>query len=196
MITIVRSMSIDTAHVEDVVSDIMLRLYERDVLAMFDPEKEFIHDGRVCRANFKSFLYSIVQCYARGQRDRIRRQRQWELNTLDDLSTDLTFFGHAVANIDDASLDTLSEQRLIETIRDHLKTVPRRSAYDQCDVLALFDEVIDQIHQYDNWDIQLLCDHFGISHSAMYSRLWWLKVNVAEALGYPEPVRPTRGRRS
>lgn len=198
VVGVVRRAGIERTHAEDVASEILLRFYERGFLAKFDPSLVFRYKGEDRPARFRSFLTKFVLVYSRGHYDKQRRIAERELLLCDvpvgdrEMTSWVEMFGGALDGVDVDVLHALEEQDLVRQLRNHICGVPRRSAYDTCDLVALFDEVIRQIHTTGEFKVAALREHFGVSSTAMHSWMWWLRVNLAQALDRPAPLRRPR----
>lgn len=203
VVTLVRRNGIEENRKEDVACDILLRFYERDFLAKFDPTLVFHYDGQDRPARFKSFLTKFVLTYVRGYRDKHARLAARELlicdmpigvsrNTGDTLATWVEVFGDPTPGAEADVVDALDEADLVAELRAHIATVPRRSKYDTCDLVVLFDAVIEQIRADGAWNVAELRARFGVSSTAMHSWMWWLRANLAAALGRPVPAKRPR----
>jgi len=198
VVTLVRRMGIEESRKEDVASEILLRFMERDFLAEFDPTMVFHYDGQDRPARFKSFLTKFVLIYVRGHKDKQQRQSGRELLICDrpiGANADATWidvFGDAVDGADADVLAVLDEQALVDQLRDYVAAVPRRSQFDTCDLVKLFDAVVAQVREEGAWNVTELRRQFGISSTAMHSWLWWLRTNLAHALGRPVPAKRPR----
>jgi DNA-directed RNA polymerase specialized sigma24 family protein len=203
VVALVRRLGIDDSRKEDVASEILLRFLERDFLNKFDPTLVFHYDGEDRPAKFKSFLTKFVMVYVRGHWD-----RQHRLNTRELLMCDrpvgkddntvawVEVFGGNDPAAEDDVIDILDEQDLVDEMRAYILRVPRRSRYDSCDLVALFDEVIRHIRETGTWNVVELREHFGVSATAMHSWMWWLRANLADALGRPVPPKRPRTKRT
>lgn len=211
VVNLVNRMGIKDSLKEDVASEILTRFYERDFLAQFDPTLVFIYAGEERPARFKSFLSKFVLAYVRGHYDKQQRQSQREVLICDlPISADgaeskgstaaglrwVEVFGEVEPSHEDDVLDQLEEEALVQGLRAYLATVPRRSKYDNCDLVMLFDEVMLQIRVYGEPNIAQLKDIFHVSSTAMHTWMWWLKENLAEATGRPVPAKRPRTTRT
>lgn len=195
VVSLVRRMGIDEDRKEDVASSILLRFYERDFLAKFDPSLVFSYNGEKRPARFKSFLSKFVIIYVRSHREKQINRARRELLICDspiDDSSWLDFFGGRVQGPEDDVIEMLSEQELVADLRRHLTTIPRRSVHDMCDLPAVFDVLVEQIREYGRYDVAQLKVHFGVSATSMHSWLWWLRANLAEYLRRPLPAKRPR----
>lgn len=197
VVTIVRRMGIWPVHAEDVACEILLRFYERDFLSKFDPTMVFEYEGQERPARFKSFLTKFVMTYVRGHYDKQQRRADREVLLCDrpignGTDTWINLFGDTVDAVDADVIEALSENELVTRLREYIKTVPRRSKYDTCDLVALFDAVVKQIHTDGKYNITALRGVFGISSTAMHSWMWWLRANIATALDRPVPAKRFR----
>jgi len=162
---------------EDVASEILLRFYERDFLNEFNPELSFEVNGRIVKARFKSFLSAFVVNYVRSHRDRQNLRVKREPLIVDAPATTLIDIDHYE---DDYS--SLYEEELVVKIREYLRTVPRKSRQDQCDLLALFDAVVKQVRMNGKYSVKELQAQFGVSPTAIHTWLGWMRLNIAKAL--------------
>lgn len=193
VVGLVHKMGIDVQRKEDVASEILLRFYERDFLHRFDPSLVFSYNGEPRPARFKSFLNAFVMAYVRNHRDRQNRLRRRELlicnmPVVEGGATWIEVFG----DIESDDYSYLDEEELVNTLREYLRLVPRRSSVDRCDLLKLFDAVLAQVRLEGKCSVEYLQEQFGISSTAVHSWLGWLRVNVAEALGMPLPEKRIR----
>jgi len=198
VITLVKKVGIDPQHAEDVASEIMLRFMERDFLKEFDPTLTFVYQGEIRPARFKSFLSRFVLIYARGHRDKQLRQMTRELLLVDspqiEDGTSWMDGYQTVPGADEDVLGRLAEGERIAEVRAYLSTIPKRSRFDTCDLIKLFEQVLIQLREkgYEKPNVSELQRHFAISSTAAHSWLWWLRSNIATALGRPLPAKRVR----
>jgi DNA-directed RNA polymerase specialized sigma24 family protein len=184
---------------EDVASEILLRLYERNFLEEFDPTLTFRYQGEDRPARFKSFLTRSVLKYVRGHYDKQKRYRTRELLLCDLLLNEedrqdarwVEVFGGSVEFEDDV-LNALAADEWAADLRKYLEQVPRRSKVDQCDLPRLWDKVVDQIRRTGEINVHELCAAFNISIGAMYTWLHRMRCHLAAALDLPAPQRRPR----
>ena len=171
---------------EDVASEILLRFYERDFLNEFNPELTFEVKGKVVRARFKSFLSAFVVNYVRSHRDRQNLRMRREPLIIDGplLGSESSFGspGHLAIEPHEDDYSALYEEELVVKLREYLKVVPRKSRQDQCDLLKLFDAVVEQVRKNGKYSVKELQVIFGVSPTAIHSWLGWLRQNITEAL--------------
>ncbi len=202
MIALIRRAGIDPQQAEDVASDILLRFMERDSLNDFDPTMSFEFDGKTRPARFKSYLSKCVITYARGHRDRLQRLANREPLIIDrpraddDDSSVLDDDQATVPGPEDIVLAAMGEQVLIAQIRAYLSTIPRRSRFDACDLVALFDAVVEQVHRTGTCNAAELRLRFQVSPTAMHTWLNWLRTNIALFLKRPALTPRPRAARS
>lgn len=167
---------------EDVASEILLRFYERDFLNEFNPNLTFEVNGRLVRARFKSFLSAFVVNYVRSHRDRQNLRAKREPLVIDQaVYPDGFIYAGAESGYED-DYSALYEEELVLKIRDYLKTVPRKSRQDQCDLIALFDTVVQQVRTNGKYSVKELQAKFGVSPTAIHTWLGWMRLNIAKAL--------------
>jgi hypothetical protein len=166
---------------EDVAMNIMTSLVERDVAGMFDPDMKFHHDGKDIQARFRTFLASQVQVYAKGQRDRLGRQRKHETAVLDaPLSED---GGVTVADLFSGAEDDLSGLDAAEWVRQarsFLAAVPKRSDRDACDLVRLFDELVAQALMTGSVQVPETAAQLGVSKAVTRRWMTWLRQNLRQ----------------
>lgn len=202
VVRLVHKHGIDDNHKEDVASEILTRFFERGFLEKFDPTLTFTYKGEERPARFRSFLSKFVLRYVRGHCDKQRRlaSREWQIC---DMLLDSDYVGGAgVSWVDkygepepspeEGVLDAVMEIDLVRGLSAYLAQVPRRSAYDNCDLVALFDAIVDQVRDRGEYDIYQLSQRFGVSYTAMHTWVWWLKENLAAATGRPVPAKRAR----
>lgn len=202
VVALVRKNGIDESRKEDVASEILLRFMERGFLDKFDPDLKFEYEGRVRPARFKTFLSYFVIYYVRGHRDRQHRLANKEMLVLDRSAAgsqdphsafnEMFIVESTIASHEDDVLDLLHGETLVADIRTYLKTVPPRCKYDQCDLVELFDAVVEQIRTKEDVVVRELRERFGVSATGMNGWMWWLRANIAEYLGIPLPAKRTR----
>lgn len=185
---------------EDVASEILARFFERGFLEKFDPALVFSYAGQPRPARFKSFLSKFVLTYVRGHYDKQKRLRTREIMLCDHVMSGfygigvrwVDVYGEAHPDHQDEVLEGWMERQLVVGLRNFLADVPRKSVYDRCDLVALFDAVMVQVRDKGEYDITELKEIFGVSSTAMHTWVWWLKQNIAEALGHPVPAKRPR----
>lgn len=201
VVILVRRLGIWPGQAEDVASEILLRFYERDFLAKFDPSLVFEYEGQQRPARFKSFLTKFVMTYVRGHYDKQTRRADREVLLCDQPVGNransnsqpwIDVFGDTTPGIDTDVIEALTEEELVGKLRAYIQGVPRRSQFDTCDLVRLFDEVVKQIHTHGKFNITALRATFGISSTAMHSWMWWLRTNLAAALDRPVPPKRFR----
>lgn len=168
---------------EDVASEILLRFYERDFLNEFDPSLTFEVNGKIVKARFKSFLSAFVVNYVRSHRDRQNLRAKREPLLVDAAARDdsqVSPSWQIVPYEDDYS--SLYEEELVDSLRAYLRTVPKKSRQDQCDLPKLFDAVVEQIRTNGKYSVKELQAIFGVSPTAIHSWLAWLRLNISKAL--------------
>jgi DNA-directed RNA polymerase specialized sigma24 family protein len=177
---------------EDVASEILLRFYERDFLNEFNPNLSFEVNGKTVKARFKSFLSAFVVNYVRSHRDRqnLRIKREPLImdapllshNDMVNNTIESTVPLIQAKNIYEDDYSDLYEEEMVARIRNYLKTVPRKSRQDQCDLLALFDTVVHQVRMNGKYSVKELQAKFGVSPTAIHTWLGWMRLNIAKAL--------------
>ncbi len=192
-------------HADDAVSDIMLSLFARDHLAKYDPEHRTAHGDQLVRTRFTSWLYSNVEKYCRGFRDKARKRRErevlWHQEPGDEYLPRARAGGHhvtepgyheTVAPPDDDVLDRVDFEIYGHGNATYTAAQPRRSSSDLLDPLAVFYALKQPILTTGERDIGALRDHFGVSTTAMHTFMWWLRGLVADYYGDTLPAKRPR----
>lgn len=195
VVGLVRRIGVDAQYVEDVAADILLTLMERDILAEFDENVCFLYNGQIRPARFKSFLTRQVMLYARGLRDKQHRRNSRELQVFDDVPLDGSTWLDDLVLVDgheERVCDEVAGTTLTAEIRAYLVTVPRRSQFDTCDLPALFDALVEHVRTSGHCTAADLREEFGVSSTAIYTWLRWLRHHVAAYLGRPMKGPPGR----
>ncbi len=176
----VKQKGVPPEHVEDVASEILLKLYQRDILDLFDPGMVYLYGTDFKPARFRSFITRHVDLYIRGQYDKVCRRNRREGSPLfEDCEDD----GAVVNGHEDDVLDRLETVEMISGLRAYLADVPRRSQYDTLDLVWLFDLINSQVQETGRFNAQELCREIGVSTTAFYTWRRWLARNVANYLG-------------
>lgn len=196
----VKRNGIDESNKEDVSSEIMLRMIQRDFLSFYDPARTFVHDGKTHSASWKTFLASNINLYCRGQRDKIKRCNDREMLVMDkpthyqDIDSKWgEWWGvDAIVSHEDAVIAEIDSSNTLTGLRAHLGTVPRRNTFDKCNLVELYDAVMDQINTIGRMNAKLLEEKFAMSTSGMAGWIKWFEANVCEYLDLPLPVKRPR----
>lgn len=203
IVRLARKGGIDRDEVEDVAQTIVWRFIDKKMLEQFDGNLVFEYNGVKKPARFKSFLGSFVNKYLMGERDKQRRRKTNEVLIMDmpirnDRAELYGSWGQKFSPLVDGPEieinDRLHEEATVNIIRKHIATIPRRSAFDTCDLPRLLEEYVRQVRQYGDWNPKELCQMFGVSNTAMYNWITLLKAGAADALGLPAPKKRPRAR--
>lgn len=150
---------------EDVVSEIMTRLLERDVIGMFDPDRTFSYGGREVQAKFRTFLKSVVDQYILGQRDKLDRHTGREVLVYDQPVAEDGFSWAEVFG--PSAEDDHADLAEAEWLRQAREVLARESgpvsSRGKRDMLALFDELAAQVDRDGDISRDKLCQQFGIA---------------------------------
>lgn len=203
IVNLVHQHGITDDNKEDVASDILTRFQERDSLAGYDPNLMFEYQGEMRPARFKNYITKFALKYVRGHLDRQRKLTRREIQICDMPVTGPSRSGAEAQSWADAYatptesheesvIDMVMEETLWLGLRGYLATVPRRSAFDRCDLVALFDVYRRQIREQGFSNIKTLSVEFGVSSTAMHGWVWWMRENIADYLGEPVPPRRPR----
>lgn len=190
VVGLVGNLGIEDQSREDVASEILLRFIERDFLNVYDPTKTFTHEGRTYTARFKPFLSGFVRIYVRGHRDRQRRRMHHELmindqffGAMEDSNANHSWFDVVADMLTDDMLDVedrMVEEVMVRRLRAQLATVPRRNKRDRCDLVALFDAIMDQVHTNGQCSVKELQAAFDVTSTSIHSWLNWMRMNLED----------------
>lgn len=179
--------------VDDITSEIMTRILERDVLGMFDPAKHIEYQGSVVPPNFRTFLSGIVLRYVRGQHDKFGRRLKHETLLCDAPAGDNVswvelFGGHLWDDY-----PSLTDAGFVTRMRTYLAMVPPRTPRDSLNLVELFDELLTEVVLYGKTSPKAVRDHFGISLSTAQNWLGYLREKLeplrsGETLASREPL--------
>jgi DNA-directed RNA polymerase specialized sigma24 family protein len=177
VVNLVRTLGIEPDSVEDVASAILARFWERDFLAQYDPTRTTDRFGDDRVVGFKAFLSAFVRVYVQSHRERQHRVRRRELLLCDSPVGDsgarwIEVLGLTSSESVEAQVEAqLSIDLLIESMRSHLASVPRRSRMDRCDLVTLFDVVMASFRSTGFVSVPAIQAAFGISETAAHT---WL----------------------
>lgn len=141
---------------DDATQFILTRMIERNVLGMYDPSK----------GTFRNFVCAQASVYANGQRDKVLRKATRELLIADspvdgeDGGTSWADTFGGLAACDDYSY--IDAEEWVTRMRAHLASIPPRSLDDACDLVAVFDELLREIHVHGQYSRDELCARFSI----------------------------------
>jgi hypothetical protein len=187
---LVRRQGFPPQEAEDVAQEILLAEFRSGVLEMYDPEHTVEHQGTLKKCTFRAFLSARVVLRCKGQRDKIARRASRELllcdGAVDDSGTKwIELFGGA--QWDDYS--QLDASEFVTRMRSYLARVPRRSALDNCDLVALFDELVSQVR--DNGEITAcrVADRFGVTDATIGAWIGRLREVMTGAGELPAPEK-------
>lgn len=166
---------------EDVASEILLRFYERDFLNEFNPDLYFQVNGKTVKARFKSFLSAFVVNYVRSHRDRQNLRAKREPLIVDVVGASVPE-NSLNDDLHEDDYSALYEEELVVFLREYLSKVPRKSRQDQCDLVKLFDVVVDQVRRNGKYSVKELQKEFNVSPTAIHSWLGWMRTNIFQAL--------------
>ena len=130
-----------------------------------------------------SFLSAFVVNYVRSHRDRQNLRLRREpliVDTPVETDSGASLYYQLDPHEDDYS--SLYEEELVDFLRSYLSRVPRKSRQDQCDLLKLFDAVVEQVRKNGKYSVKELQAIFGVSPTAIHSWLGWLRHNIILAL--------------
>ena len=175
--------------VDDVTADILeaeLKARNRlgqevGILALYDPEHTSERTGKPVKVTFRAFLASRVSLRIRGKRETLQTRAGREILLNDGASQDSWFDLFGPSACDDYS--ALDEAEFVATVRNQLARAPRRSESDTCDLIALFDELVSQIHDRGYIDRCALQKHFHVGETTVSA---WMS-RLRQAMSGPQP---------
>ncbi len=204
VIALVRQFGIEESRVEDVASEIMVKLMEKDVIANFDGTRVFTYKGERRPARFKSYLTKIVHTYLKGIRDRYHRLNRREplmcdmpvhrtapnVNGVQDTVRWIDKNGPMTPGADEEFEFEHDEMELREYLLSYLEKVPHRG---ECvDLVSLYIMFMEYYDETGEWNAKVLREHFDISGTATYEWVWRMRKHVAAAIGIPCPTKRPR----
>ncbi len=168
---------------EDIASDIFVKLYERDVIGMFDPNHQGWHGQQ---AKFKTFLLAFVASYARGMRDRANKRRSREPLLCDSYVEHNSGIVPWIAIYGPVHEDPqflVYENREIEAkltarLRQRLSEIESPGVH--CDLLLVFDEMVRQAQKRETLSYPELSSALGISVSSLRTWVKWITEQLRE----------------
>lgn len=166
---------------EDVAADIMARLYERDLISMFDPDHYIERDGQVIPAKFKSFLSHQVSLYVRGKRDALNKRSQREPLIIDQPTESGLPASELLGGRIEDDYSFLEADELVAKTREYLSVVGPRSTRDMCNLVDLFDEMVREVRENGEFSYAALQQRFSISSTSAYAWVDWLREALASA---------------
>lgn len=184
---LVQRANVPPQEIDDVAQNILTRELEVGVLDMYDPSTISDHNKRP--VTFKAFLSSRVSLRIKGQRDSVLRRAGRELllcDTTDDAGVSwLDQFGGEMWD-DYSGVDA---EEFVTRMRCYLATVPRRSAQDSCDLLALFDELVRQVRETGEVSSAQVQERFGIADTTATAWVSRLRQIMGGAGDLPQPEK-------
>ncbi len=166
---------------EDAGADIMARLYERDLIGMYDPDYRIERGGVVIPAKFKSFLSHQVALYVRGKRDALNKRAQREPLIIDQPTESGLPAAELLGGGQDDDYSQLSADEFVDRAREYLSVVEPRSSRDKCDLVELFDEMVREVRELGEFTYQGIQQRFSISSTSAYAWVGWLREALASA---------------
>ncbi len=182
--TLISQLGVAPENKEDVASDIFLKLYERDIIGMFDVN----HQGWQGRqVKFKTFLSAFVLSYARGMRDRAYKYRMREPLLCDTIIRNHWGGGLMwIAVYGPSSEDTQfliyenqeAERTLVARLRQRLSEIERPKT--RCDLLELFDEAVRLVRRDGVLSYAELSATLGVNIRSVRSWMKWIAGQLRE----------------
>lgn len=161
--------------VDDVTSEILAALMKKDILGTYRPESP---QGESRSVRFDTFLIAIVQTYVRGHRDKGHRYARREVLSRGDAGS--------ILEVVDWQLDPAGQswayRMMVDQVRAHLVSVPRKSPKDSCDLAKLFESIVRQVEETGRKDTVALMAEFGIGRSSLWKWMARLRSEMAVIL--------------
>lgn len=183
VVYLVRKNGIWKTDCEDVAMDILLRFYEVDGLARYNPEAVFekADSPTPVPAKFRTFLISFVRTYVQGKRERQMRRADREFIICDapaprpnqNLSW-LDVFGDVTEFQSSLEGDETKHRAMV-----HLDKLPQRGRRDLVKLYAL---VVEKVEQGEYPLRKDLSAELGVSGTAIGHMFADLRLAVAESL--------------
>lgn len=188
VVSLVSTFGIDYHNAEDVSMTILMIFFEKDVLSDFNPEFVSEFGGVERTAVFRTFLSGFVRTYVRHYVDRQRVLRRRE-----GFSTDTVVAGGGAEQemtwldvagpLYEEEFDSLYEEELVKSIRDHLATVAPKNNQDLCNLPKLFEAVLAQTRADGKVNTEELAAHFGVTRQSINNWQKRLRTEVAKVIG-------------
>lgn len=179
-----RHAAIPPQELDDITSEIMTRLLERDVLGMFDPAHHIEYDGKVVAPKFRTFLTNMVMLYVKSQRDKLGRYQKRNILKCDAPAGDgsvtwAEMFGGSW--FDDYPSE--SDTEFVGRMRTYLAMLPPRTAHDKLNLVELFDEMLAEIYVDGQVSSKAIQARFSVSPSTASVWLAYLRQRLKEFAG-------------
>lgn len=191
-LSLVRTVGVDPQHAYDVAGEVLLKFMDLERLEEFDPNMRLRYQGVLKATNFKSFLSRFVLSKSKGQRDKYLRRLRREGSSVDDAVESGALDHLHTAGPEELFFLRAEYADLITGLREHLATVPPRSRYEMCDLVALFDAIVAEVEETGTYTVDSLATQFGVSVTAIYSWRRRLREQAAIHLGLPVDPKPPR----
>lgn len=200
VVRIVERAGIEPDSAEDVASEIMIKLMEKDILADFQPGLTFLYEREIRQANFRSFFTSYVNKAVRGYKDKQRKlmDNEWMLIDSPARTEDgnLWLDNHRQErSAEEVVLSTEGLRLLLEEMRSYLSGIEKTSRSDQLDMVAFLDAAVKQLDENPEakkLDLSALREHFGCSSTAINTWMWRVRKALAVMLGRRVPQKRVR----
>lgn len=172
---------------DDVVSTIMMRLFKKDFLSLYDDTYQGWNGKSV---KFETFLTATVISHIRGLKwHAVSDQRGRREILLCDCSlmSPGDSSGTSWISVQPDSRDQfaecderLVEQDLVDRLRENLRQLAHPAV--KIDLVDLFDAVVSQVRQHGSYSTQQLSEDFSVSASSIRSWVAWIKSNLEPVL--------------
>lgn len=167
--------------IEDIAADIVAKLVERDVLAMYDP-------GHESGASWRTFLGRQVLLYCRGMGESLGRRRGRELPILDDTGDGVSMRDLLVgASWDDYS--RLEDEEFLAGMRSYIAAAPEWQ-HGSVSLVDLFDLCVARLRAGERQVLpsrQVVENELGLTTSAARTGLAILRTRLRSVLHRAAP---------
>ncbi len=151
---------------EDAASTILLKFFEKDFLAKFQPDAEFNTPNGRKRSSFRGFLSGFVSLYVRQERDKQMTRLNKEPIRLEQPAGEDTVLIelHGPAYLIEDELERLDFPQEALRALNYLKTLPVRGTRD---LPRLFLMITKQVMEDGRSNRKQIAQAFGVSETAI-----------------------------
>lgn len=174
VLTLVKKFGIDPVNVEDVTSQLMIKLLEKDLVSQFDGQLVSTYTGKP--VEFKSYLYNFIAAYVQHHRHRqyvIKRRDCYYIGYTDEETPWLAEQG--IYHEDHH--EELHRQELLTRIRSRLCQEPQKST-ESVSMHEFFEKALQQVEETGRMNQTELAAHFGVSLTTIWKRTQRLRAVV------------------
>lgn len=175
VLTLVRKFGIDPVNVEDVTSQLMIKLLEKDLVSQFDGKLVSTYTGKP--VEFKSYLYNFIAVYVQHHRHRqqvIKRRDCYYIgssDTPDGVVEDEASYSWLAARgiYHEDTYEDLTLHELLSQIRTLLEREPQKAS-EKVRLPEFFEKALRQVEETGKLNQTELAAHFGVSLTTIWKR--------------------------